>query len=155
MKKLVLLLCVVGGVQVGCSRGPAETAEVSLAPVPFALRVPAAIAPFLSTGPIEGPFGEQVMKDGALAATTLYYQPTGGERTIYMTAYWFPADNYDAFQQPNQPPLFGFEVLRADGNVLSVAGPLDAIFAPDSPDGRNLETLYGLINLPETYRRLP
>jgi hypothetical protein len=152
MKKLVLLFCALAGVQVGCSRVPAELAEVSLVPVPYALRVPAPLASFLSTGPVEGPFGEQVMKDGAQAATTLYYQPIGGARTIFMTAYYFPEDKFDAWQNPEEPPLYGFEVIRTGGHVLSVAGPQDTIFAPDSPDGRNLETLYGLINLPETYR---
>jgi hypothetical protein len=33
-----------------------------------------------------------------------------------------------------------------------VAGPVDSIFAPDTPDGKNLIDLYGAIYLPETYR---
>jgi hypothetical protein len=45
--------------------------------------------------------------------------------------------------------------LRQDGKVLSVAGPLDAMFAPDTPDGQNLTALYGMIYLPETYRSEP
>jgi hypothetical protein len=117
------------------------------------MRVPPGIAPQLVTGPIEGPFGEQVRQAGALAATTVYYNPVEqGERVIFMTAYWFPSDKFDALQAPDQPPLFGTEVLRQNGNVLSVAGPVDAIFAPDTPDGRNLTALYGVIYLPETYR---
>jgi hypothetical protein len=55
-------------------------------------------------------------------------------------------------QSPDQPPLFGSKVLRAGDHLLSIAGPKDAIFAPDTPDGRNLLALYGLINLPSTYR---
>jgi len=133
-----------------CSPQPA--ASVSLSPVPFAINVPPAIAPQLVTGPVEGPFGEQVRSAGALASTTLYYHPLEqGDKVIFLTAYWFPADKFDALQSPDQPPLFGTEVLRQDGNILSVAGPVDVIFAPDTPDGRNLTALYGVIYLPETY----
>jgi hypothetical protein len=133
-----------------CSAPP--PAELPLSPVPYALSVPSEILPRLSTGPIEGPFGEEVAAAGATAATTVYYQPEAGERVIFMTAYWFPAATFEALQQPDQPPLFGFEVLRTADHVLSVAGPKDVIFAPDTPDGRNLLALYGLINLPDTYR---
>ena len=132
---------------------PQPDAAVSLSPLPFAMNVPPALAPRLQTGPVEGPFGQEVERAGALASTTLYYRPVEqGEMVIFLTAYWFPADKFDALQSPDQPPLFGTEVLRQDGKVLSVAGPVDAIFAPDTPDGRNLTALYGVIYLPETYR---
>ena len=135
------------------SCSPQPDAAVSLSPVPFAMSVPPALAPRLQTGPIEGPFGQEVERAGALASTTLSYRPVEqGEEVIFLTAYWFPADKFDALQSPEQPPLFGTEVLRQDGNVLSVAGPVDAIFASDTPDGRNLTALYGVIHLPETYR---
>jgi hypothetical protein len=132
---------------------PQPDAAVSLSPVPFAMKVPPALAPRLQTGPVDGPFGQEVERAGAHASVTLYYRPVEqGEKVIFLTAYWFPADKFDALQSPDQPPLFGTEVLRQDGNVLSVAGPVDAIFAPDTPDGRNLTALYGVIYLPETYR---
>ena len=147
---LVFIPAVLVGL-VACSTQPA--ASLSLSPVPFEMKVPPGIAPQLVTGPIEGPFGEQVRQAGALAATTVYYRPVEqGERVIFMTAYWFPDDKFDALQVPDQPPLFGTEVLRRNGNVLSVAGPVASIFAPDTPDGRNLTALYGVIYLPETYR---
>jgi hypothetical protein len=135
----------------GCSSQPA--ASVSLSPVPFAMSVPPGIAPQLVTGPVEGPFGEQVRQAGALASATVYYRPVEqGQEVIFLTAYWFPAAKFDALQSPDHPPLFGTEVLRQESNVLSVAGPVDAIFAPDTPDGRNLTAIYGVIFLPETYR---
>lgn len=134
-----------------CSGQP--KAVLPLDPVPFTLTTAEAILPRLSTGPIEGPFGGEVQKAGALASATLYYSPLEqGEKVIFMTAYWFPADQFDLLKNPDSPPLFGFEVLRQDGKVLSVAGPVDAIFAPDTPDGKNLLELYGAIYLPETYR---
>ena len=120
------------------------------------MQIPAAILPRLSTGPVDGPFGEQVRESGAIAATTVYYNPLEqGQKVIFMTAYWFPAEKFDAMQCPDQPPLFGTEVLRKDNQVLSVAGPVDSIFAPDTPDGQNLTALYGVIYLPETHRSQP
>jgi hypothetical protein len=146
----ILLLCALAALT-GCTAE--REAVLELQPVPFAMKVPAGVLPRLGTGPIEGPFGDQVRDAGALASTTVYYSPVEqGEKVIFMTVYWFPAGQFDALQSPNQPPLFGNEVLRQDGNVLSVAGPVDAIFAPDTPDGRNLTELYGVIYLPETYR---
>ena len=134
-----------------CSGQP--EAVLPLDPVPFTLKTAEGILPRLSTGPIEGPFAGQVQKAGALASTTVYYRPLEqGDKVIFMTAYWFPEDQFDVLQNPDSPPLFGFEVLRQDGKVLSVAGPVDSIFAPDTPDGKNLIDLYGAIYLPETYR---
>ena len=137
-----------------CRQQTSPDAEVSLQPVPFVLSVPSHIASNLSCGPVDGPFGDMVTNDGALAATTVYYTPVGGERIIFMTAFYFPADKFDSLQKPNEPPLYGSEVARINGNVLSVAGPLDAMFAADSPDGRNLEALYGRIYLQASYREL-
>ncbi len=147
----LFLAAALSGLLAACS---SETdATLSLRPVPFEMRVPPGIAPRLSTGPVEGPFSEEVRRAGALASVTVYYNPVEqGRRTIFMTAYWFPAEQFDALQSPDQPPLFGSGVLRTGGRVLSVAGPVDAIFAPDTPDGRNLTALYGVIFLPETYR---
>lgn len=132
---------------------PPQTGSFSLAPLPFTMEIPPGIMARLGTGPVEGPFGGQVRAAGALAATAVYYAPLEhGEKVVFMTAFWFPAEKFDAAQAPGQPPLFGTEVLRKDGNVFSVAGPLDAIFAPDTPDGQNLTELYGVIFLPDTYR---
>jgi hypothetical protein len=135
----------------GCSAE--REAALPLDPVPYAMKVPPGILPRLSTGPIEGPFAQEVQQAGASASTTVYYTPLEqGEKVIFMTAYRFPEDQFDILQKPDEPPLFGFEVLRAGGQVLSVAGPVDSIFAPDTPDGKNLTDLYGAIYLPETYR---
>jgi len=128
-------------------------AALPLAPVPYAMKVPAGILPRLSCGPIDEPFGAQVTEAGALASATVYYSPLEeGEKVIFLTAFWFPEDRFDVLQNPDTPPPFGFEVVRAEGKVLSIAGPLDSIFAPDTPDGKNLIDLYGAIYLPETYR---
>lgn len=136
-----------------CSCAPARDAALSLAPVPYDMLVPAEILPRLSCGPIEGPFAGEVQSAGALASVTVHYTPVEhGDRVILLSAYLFPAERYDQLQSPNSPPPFGSEVRRADGKVLSIAGPVDAIFAPDTPDGRNLAALAAALYLPESYR---
>jgi len=151
MSSLRVLCGAIALVLAACSAE--RDAGLPLDPVPFSMSVPAGILGRLETGPIEGPFAQDVGKAGALAARTVYYKPVEqAERVIFLTAYWFPEDQFDILQKPNEPPMFGFEVLRSGGKVLSVAGPVDSIFAPDTPDGKNLTELYGTIYLPATYR---
>jgi hypothetical protein len=134
-----------------------KSADISLTPVPYAMRVPKEIAPRLSTGPIEGPFRREVETAGARAATTVYYNPKDQTlpRSIFLTAYFFPASKFDAAQNPNEPPRFGMEVLRADGMVLSIAGPHDTIYDPATPSGRDVMRLNKEISKPQTFHRLP
>ena len=48
-------------------------AGLPLDPVPFIMNVPAGILGRLETGPIDGPFAQDVTEAGALAAATVYY----------------------------------------------------------------------------------
>jgi hypothetical protein len=133
-----------------------QTPDFSLAPVPYAMKVPGDLAPRLSTGPIEGPFREEVDKAGALAATTVYFNPEDKNlpRAIFLTAYFFPASKFDAAQNPNEPPRFGADVVRAGGTVLGIAGPHDTIYDPSTSSGRDVARLHERIYKPSTYRRL-
>jgi hypothetical protein len=47
--------------------------------------------------------------------------------------------------------MYGTEVARADGYVLSVAGPQDSIYDPESQDGKNIGLLYEALYDPESY----
>lgn len=136
-----------------------KTSEISLGPVPYAMKVPADIAPRISTRPVEGPFRRDVNNAGCLAATTVYFNPgRGGKnlpRTIFMTAYFFPAAKFDAAQNPSEPPRFGKEVVRSGVTVLGIAGPHDTIYDPATPSGRDVVRLNKSIYEPQTYRRIP
>lgn len=131
----------------------AGTTNYSLAPMPFELKLPSKIAAHLSNGPLEGPWAEEAARAGVTAATTVYYQPDQGNRTILMSVYYFPADKFDAAQNPNEPPPFGKEVIRADGQVLSVAGPQDTIYDAETQDGRNVVATNGIIYDPAQYSK--
>lgn len=131
-----------------------STVPVPLSPVPFALNVPQAMAEHLSTAAPTGPFAEETIKAGATASTLLMYQPEGGEKTILLAAYWFPEAKFDAAQKPDEPPPFGKEVIREGGMVLSIAGPHDTIFEPETPDGQNVIASQSIIYEPQNYTPL-
>lgn len=124
---------------------------LSLKPVPYALSMPETITSHLSTGETTGPFTKEVREAGATASTLVYYQPENGEKTILMAVYYFPADKFDAAKKPDEPPRFGDEVIRKDGMVLSIAGPHDTIYEPDTPDGKNVIRASELMYEAQTY----
>ena len=130
----------------------AEKAWLALAPIPYGFVVPQEIAAHLSTGPLTGSWAEQVQAAGARAAVTVYYEPESGDRTILFTAYYFDADRWDAAQKPDEPPPFGQPVFRGDGRVLSVAGPLDMMFDPGTPDGKNVIRASELLQDPASFQ---
>ena len=131
-----------------------STTPVPLSPVPFALNVPEAMAAHLSTVPPSGPFAEETVTAGATASTLLMYQPAAGEKTILLAAYWFPEAKFDAAQKPDEPPPFGKAVIREGGMVLSIAGPQDTIFEPETPDGQNVIASQSIIYEPGNYTPL-
>ena len=132
----------------------AGTRSVSLAPVPYEIKLPEEIAGKLSVEAISGTWAEEVKKWGADAASLVYYQPAQGSRAILMSVYYFPAEKFDAAQNPDEPPSFGQEVIRKDGKVLSVAGPQDTIFDADTIDAKNVVASNALIYEPENYTPL-
>lgn len=131
-----------------------STTSVPLSPVPFALNVPKAMAEHLSTAPPSGPFAEEAVQAGATASTLLMYQPEAGQKTILLAAYWFPEAEFDAAQKPDEPPPFGKAVIREGGMVLSIAGPQDTIFEPETPDGQNVIASQSIIYEPGNYTPL-
>jgi len=130
----------------------AEKAWVALSPIPYGFVVPKELGARLTTGPLTGSWADQVKEAGARGAVLVYYQPEAGERTILFSAYYFDADRWDAAQKPDEPPPFGAPVFRGDGRVLSVAGPLDTIFDPATPDGRNVIAATELLRDPASFQ---
>lgn len=148
MKRLLLSAVFLLGSAVSALAGDGA---LSLAPVPYELALPQGITSHLSTGEATGPFADEVKAAGAEASTIVYYQPEGGEKTILLAAYYFPADRFDAAQKPDEPPRFGQEVIRKNGMVLSISGPHDTIYEPGTADGQNIIKANELIYSPESY----
>ena len=149
MKSIMLGICLLLAAALPAR---AEKAWVALSPIPYGFVAPQEIASHLSTGPLTGIWAEQVEKAGALASVAVLYQPDSGDKTILFTAYYFPADKWDAAQNPDEPPPFGQQVFRGDGRVLSVAGPHDTIFDPETSDGKNVIEASGLLQDPASFQ---
>jgi len=148
MKQLLTALFLVLSTALGAS---ADTASLSLVPVPYALKLPADIVARLTTTPLTGPFAEESVTAGAVASSGILYEPQAGNKTILMSVYYFPEASFDAAQNPNEPPPFGKAVIREGGMVLSVAGPQDTIFEPETQDGKNVVAASMLIYEPASY----
>ena len=135
----------------GTIAAAADTREVSLAPVPYEIRLPAAIADNLSVEAGTGLWAEDVQKAGGDAVSVVFYNPAGGGKAVLMSVYLFPEEKFDAAKNPDDPPSFGREVIRRNGKVLSVAGPQDTIFDPETIDGKNVIASNELIYDPRNY----
>lgn len=133
----------------GCSLS--MTGMVDLDPVPYSFHPPSGLEAKLSVEPMTGEWADQAYAAGVNSAATVTYTPDEGQSTILMGVYYMPESVFDGAANPNEPPLYGSEVARADGNVLAVAGPQDSIYDPDSEDGKNIGLLYEALYDPESY----
>jgi hypothetical protein len=149
MKPILISLCLMLAAALPAR---ADRAWVALPPIPYGFVVPQEIAAHLSTGPLTGNWAEQVQAAGARASTVVYYQPAIGAKVILFSAYYFPADTWDAAQKPDQPPPFGQPVFRGDSRVLSVAGPHDLNFDPETPDGKTVLAAIAFLEDPASFQ---
>jgi hypothetical protein len=133
----------------GCSLS--MTGMVDLDPVPYSFHPPSGLESKLTVEPMTGEWADEVFAAGVTKAATVTYIPEEGDPVILMGVYFMPESVFDGAVNPNEPPLYGSEVARADGNVLAVAGPQDSMFDSESEDGKNIGLLYEALYDPESY----
>lgn len=133
----------------GCSLS--MTGMVDLDPVPYSFHSSNGLESKLSVEPMTGTWADEVLAAGVTSAVTVIYTPDEGEPVALMNAYFMPESVFDEAANPNEPPLYGTQMARADGNVLAVAGPQDSMFDSESPDGINIGLLYEALYDPESY----
>jgi len=133
----------------GCSLS--MTGMVYLDPVPYSFHPPSGLESKLSVEPMTGDWASEVFAAGVESAVTVTYTPDEGQKAILMGVYYMPESVFDGVANPNEPPLYGSEVARADGYVLAVAGPQDSMYDPESEDGKNIGLLYDALYDPESY----
>ena len=133
----------------GCSLS--MTGMVDLEPVPYSFHPPSGLETKLSVEPMTGDWADDVFAAGVESAVFVTYTPDEGQETGLMGVYYMPEAVFDGAANPNEPPLYGSEVARADGYVLAVAGPQDSIYDPESQDGKNIGLLYDALYDPESY----
>jgi hypothetical protein len=115
------------------------------------MKVDKEIAQLLRVEPMTGEYANQIAQAGVVSALTMYYKAEDKTDHIFMSIYYMPEERFDASKNPNEPPMFGQEVARKDGFVLSVDGPKDSIFEPFTKDGQNITKLYEGIYKKTTY----
>jgi hypothetical protein len=145
----VLVAGIVATVLAGCSLSVAGM--VDLDTVPYSFHPPAGLETKLSVEPMTGQWIDDAFAAGMESAVTVTYTPDEGQPAVLMGVYYMPESVFDAAANPNEPPLYGSEVARADGYVLSVAGPQDSIYDSVSPDGVNIGLLYDALYDPDSY----
>lgn len=133
----------------GCSLS--MTGMVDLDPVPYSFHPPSGLESKLSVEPMTGDWADEAFEFGVESAVFVTYTPDEGEPTTLMGAYFMPESVFDSAANPNEPPLYGIEVARANGKVLAVAGPQESIYDPQSQDGINIGLLYEALYDPESY----
>ena len=133
----------------GCSLS--MTGMVDLDPVPYSFHPPKGLESKLTVEPMTGEWADEAFSAGVTKAATVTYTPEAGDPVILMGVYFMPELVFDGAANPNEPPLYGTQVARTDGNVLSVAGPQDSMFDSESPDGINIGLLYEALYDPESY----
>ena len=133
----------------GCSISMAGM--VDLDPVPYSFHPPSGLESKLSVEPMTGEWADEVLAAGVTKAASVSYTPETGEPVILMSVYFMPESVFDEAVNPNEPPLYGTQVARTDGNVLSVAGPQDSLFDSESEDGINIGLFYDALYDKESY----
>lgn len=159
MKRLkILALPVLLLLLASCSNGSSATVKVDLSPVPYSIEVPAEIATHLSienmviSTPSE--FTVQARAAGAIAQVRINYKAADGTIHGFAGVYYFKKVDFDKAQNPNEPPVYGTQVLAEKSMVLAIAGPQDSIFDPNSQDGKNSAALYTLVYSPKSFTRI-
>jgi hypothetical protein len=112
------------------------TSKISFNPIPYEMKTPNELASKLSMEPMTGDWANQIAKAGVVGVLNMYYTAKDKTKHIFAGIYYTPEERFDAAANPSEPPMFGQEVSRKDGFVLSVAGPQDSIFEPLTPDGK-------------------
>jgi hypothetical protein len=127
------------------------TGMVDLDPVPYSFHPPMGLESKLSVEPMTGDWADEAFAAGVTSAVTVTYTPDEGEPMVLMSVYFMPESVFDESANPNEPPLYGMQVARADGNVLAVVGPQDSMFDSESEDGQKIGLLYEALYDPESY----
>ena len=125
-----------------------DQAWVALTPMPIEMKVPTDIAERITVQDQS----VDAAKSGAVSVVTLSYQPIEGEKAWFMTAYYFIETDLDKTIFPDEVPPYGLKLITRDGMALSVIGPQESIYEPNSHDGKNFGKLYDILYDKNSYR---
>lgn len=149
MKKLTVAFLSVALLLTGCAQKQSkplitepEKAKVALGQVPYEWKVPKNILDHITVRTPNNEYSAEAQNNGAQAQALVYYKPISGEETIFMAVFYFPVNSYLAANRPIEPPSYGSKVVEENNMILSIAGPQDSIYDPQTADGKNIDLLY-------------
>ena len=145
----VLVAGIVAAALSACSL--TQAGMVDLDTVPYSFHPPAGLETKLSVEPMTGDWAEEAFAAGVESAVFVTYTPDEADPTSFMGVYYMPESVFDAAANPNEPPVYGTEVARADDHVLAVVGPQDSIYDPATQDAKNIGLLHEALYNPESY----
>ena len=127
---------------------------INLASLPYEMKVPSDLANRISVQEeaIDADLLKQAKIDGAISVVSASYQPIKGEKAWFMTAYYFNEKDLDKTMRPDEVPPYGFKLIAEDGMAVSVVGPQESAFDPNSQDGKNYTALYDILYEKKSYR---
>jgi hypothetical protein len=127
---------------------------INLASIPYEMKVPSDLASRITVQEeaIDTELLKQAKIDGAIGVVSASYQPIEGEKAWFMTAYYFIESELDKTIFPDEVPPYGIKLITRDGMALSVIGPQESIYEPNSQDGKNFTKLYDILYDKNSYR---
>ena len=127
---------------------------ITLASIPYEMKVPSDIAKRITVQAeaIDTELLKQAKMDGAIDVVSASYQPIKGEKAWFMTAYYFSERDLDKTTRPDEVPPYGFRLIAEEGMAVSVIGPQESAFDPNSQDGKNYAMLYEILYDKKSYR---
>jgi len=161
MKKLTVVFLSVALLLTGCAQKQSkplitepEKAKVALGQVPYTWNVPKNILDHLTVRTPNNEYSVEAQNNGAQAQALVYYKPISGEETIFMAVFYFPVNSYLVANRPDEPPSYGSKVVEENNMILSIAGPQDSIYDPQTADGKNIDLLYKTLYDASSYSKV-
>lgn len=124
----------------------ADKLTLSLAPIPYEMKLPAATLKQLSTV-------ENNERPG-VATIEIYYKPSSGKRVWVGSLFYTTTSDYNAHALPDEVPLYGTQVIIEKGMSLSVKGTQEPYYDLASIDRKRTDQVNRLIYRTESFIRV-
>lgn len=124
----------------------ADKLTLSLAPIPYEMKLPAATLKQLSTV-------ENIEHPG-VATIEIYYKPSSGKQVWVGSLFYTTTSDYNAHALPDEVPLYGAQVKVDNGMSLSVIGAQEPYYDLASIDRKRTDQVNRHIYRTESFIRV-
>lgn len=124
----------------------ADKTTLSLAPIPYEMKLPAATLKQITTV-------EKNERPG-VTSIELYYQPSSGKSLWVGSLSYTTTSEYNAHALPDEVPLYGAQVKVDNGMSLSVIGAQEPYYELSAIDRKRTDQVSRLIYKTESFTRV-